>query len=148
MAWPTDAEVQAAVLGILTKGVSGDAGLTIPTGLAGIVSDSNRAGQADLTRILALKGYTPAQIASWDDRYAYGIDQATYWALVRSGGMAAFEDKFAERLDRREELQNATAILIGGAPVAPPTGGEVGGIASGTLDYYAAAQEATEGWFA
>lgn len=148
MAWPTDAQVQAAVLGILTKGVSGDAGLTVPTGLAGIVTDANRAAQADLTRILALKGYSPSQIAAWDDQYAYGLDQATFWALVRSGGMAAFEDKFAERLDRREELERAAAILIGGVPVAPPTGGEVGGISSGTLDAYADALDSSAGWFA
>ena len=148
MAWPTDADVQAAVVGVLTKGVSGDPGLTLPSGLAGIVSDSNRAAQADLTRILALKGYSPAQIATWDDRYAYGIDQATYWALVRAGGMAGFEDKFLKLLDRREELQAAAAILIGGAPVAPPTGGEVGGISAGTLDAYTDALDATAEWFA
>lgn len=148
MAWPTDAEVQTAVVGVLTKGVSGDPGLVLPSGLAGIVSDSNRAAQADLTRILALKGYSPAQIAAWDDRYAYGIDQATFWALMRSGGMANFEDKFAKMLDRREELQSAAAILIGGIPVAPPAGGDIGGISSGTLDAYTDAIEASAGWFA
>jgi|GEM_PF-6846927 len=148
MAWPTDAEVQAAVVGILTKGVAGDPGLTLPTGLAGIVADANRAGQADLTRILALKGYSAQQIAAWDDRYAYGIDQATYWALVRAGGMAQFEDTFLKLLDRREELQTAAAILIGGTPVAPPTGGEVGGISAGTLDYYASVRDEFQGWFA
>ena len=133
MPWPTDSDVQTAVVAVLTKAAVAD--VQIPSGLAEIITEANAAAQADLTRILVLKGYTPLQIANWDDAFQYGLDQAKFWGLVNCGGLGEYPDKFVKALDRREELTRAPAILIGGVPVAPPVGGsDVGGISSGRLD--------------
>lgn len=88
----------------------------------------------DLYEILVLKGYSPSQIFMWDYGAAYNLDLALYWFAMRSGMLANYDQTRLESLDRREDLQKASAIVINGQAVAPNVNaGPVGGVSSGQL---------------
>src|SRR5262245_1406238 len=128
MAWPTSAEVKTALAGLLKV-----AEAELPALFDGIVDASNKAAQDDLNRILALKGYSAGQIALWDQQLSWGRDLALWWCVVKGAGLGDYDDRFVKALDRRKELEQAVAILIGGVPTAPAAGGsEVGGVSFGT----------------
>lgn len=128
--WIPDAKVYEAVAAILMRG--GTTTTTANAQYAEICAEANRLAVADLTRILALKGYSADQINSWDDRGRYSLDQAIFWALTRATGLGNYTDTNINKYDRRAELERAPAILIGGVPVKPGPS-EVGGIAHGRL---------------
>lgn len=114
----------------------------------GLCAAGARDATSELRRILITKSYTVAQVYAWDDREYYASRLAAYFALVRSSALATYDMKAVELLDPRKELTEAAAIIIGDVAVAPPSGGEVGGVSAGTLDYYAEVKEEFGGWFA
>jgi hypothetical protein len=121
---------------VLLADVGRFVGLDDPAGLAArwgaICTRANAQAQAELTGILAGKGYSAAQVAEWDWRREYALQLGVYLAICLGQADRAEEAKV---LDRRAELREAVVLMIGGAPVAPPSPAEtdVGGIASGTL---------------
>ncbi len=126
--WIPDDKVVEAVTAILMRG-----GTTVATQqYAEICSEANRLAVADLTRILAIKGYSAAQINSWDDRGRYALDQSIFWALTRATGLGDYTNTNIKQYDRRGELEKAPAILIGGEPVVPGPS-DIGGISHGRL---------------
>jgi len=104
-----------------------------------IVPDANERAYGDIVGALALRGFTPSQIAGWDRRREFQISQGLFWALT--DGMAVGKDgeplKIAP-LDRREELKEVV-VTIGGLRQVPGEGAAAaespaqGAIASGRL---------------
>jgi hypothetical protein len=105
----------------------------LPAEWDNICSHSARRAAADLRSILILKGYTPDQVAGWDDAYTYSLQLATWMALGAGSALASYDAKLIEWMDCRKELREAAALIIGGAVVGPtPT--EVGGVGHGVAD--------------
>lgn len=99
------------------------------------VSRANAAAVADINSILRGKGYSAAQIDSWDNRVTYNEDIALYHALVKGASLSDYDQQAVDRLDRRKMLDEAGAILINGEAVAPAdTGTGTGGAAGGLID--------------
>lgn len=99
-----------------------------------ICDEANRLAISDIYRILTIKGFSAAQIASADDIGRWNLDMAIYWSLMRSGVIGTSITKaFADSFDRRKEMSDAPAILVGGASVAPAGNDGGGGISSGRL---------------
>lgn len=120
----------------------------LPEEFAGLCATGARDATSELRRVLVLKGYSVAQVYSWDDREYYAGRLAAYFALIRSSALSNYDLKAVELLDCRKELTEAAAIIIGDVAVAPPVGGEVGGISSGTLDAVDEVKGEFGGWFA
>ncbi len=99
---------------------------------AEICAEANRLAIADIYRIFQTRGYSGGQIASWDDLGRYSLDMAIFWALNRAPAFGAYPDNFVKTFDRRKEMADMPAIMIGGVPVKPGPSA-VGGIASGRL---------------
>jgi hypothetical protein len=98
-----------------------------------ICSHSARRAAAELRSILVIKGYTPAEVAAWDDAFTYSQLLATYFALCSGSALTGFDTKTIEWMDCRPELRQAVALIIGGEAVAPSGDSDVGGIAHGRL---------------
>ena len=96
-----------------------------------ICQRANALAQAELTGVLAAKGYSAATIAAWDFRRDYVLDYGTYLAVCKGQPDKAAE---AEPLNRKKELEAAAVIIAGGVPVGPasPADTDVGGIGHGT----------------
>lgn len=125
-----DAKIWEALSALLQK--------TADDPLAGtyaeIVAEANRLAISDIWRILTLNGFSAGQIAAADDLGRWNLDQAIYWSLMRSGVVGtAITKPFADSFDRRKELQDSAAILIGGTSVAPAGAAGGGGISFGRL---------------
>jgi hypothetical protein len=86
----------------------------------------------DLRNILAAKGYTAEQMDQWDDRVSYSRDQAMFWAHV-NGGLLTNQPDTASKLDRRDELRKAGAIMIAGKLVTPGATDSAVGVGSGDM---------------
>ena len=109
--WIPPGKVVEAVNAILMRGGTD----TANTQYAEICAEALRLAQEDLLRILTVRGYTGAQIESWDSRGRYVLDQAIFWALTRATGLGNYTDANINKYDRRKELMDAPAILIGGS---------------------------------
>ncbi len=127
--WIPAAKVVEAVNAILMRGGTA----TAESQYAEICSEALRLAQEDLIRILTIKGYTASQIESWSSRGRYVLDQAIFWSLTRATGLGDYTNTNIKQYDRREELERAPAILIGGESVAPGGAAGGGGISSGRL---------------
>lgn len=96
-----------------------------------ICARANALSQAELTGVLAAKGYSAATIAAWDFKRDYVLDYGIYLAICKGQPDKAAE---AEPLNRKKELEAAAVIIAGGSPVGPasPADTDVGGIGYGT----------------
>lgn len=107
MAFLTDAQVKNALAGLLHSSPK-----DVPEVWNEIIASSHTAGYKGAFRILRNRGYTAAQIATWDDGAEFERDISLYWCLVKGAGLHSFDDTFISKLDRRTELEDAP-ILIG-----------------------------------
>lgn len=123
------AKVLEAIAAILQKG---DADPLADTYLE-ICDEANRLAISDVYRILTIRGFSEAQIQSADDLGRWNLDQAIYWSLMRAGALSNMPDHFAKSFDRRKELMDSPAILIGGAAQAPGGNDGGGGVSYGRL---------------
>jgi hypothetical protein len=85
------------------------------------VSQAVTRSREDVTKILTERGYTAAQLLTWDNLADAHRDQALYWCSVYSGGKGLKPDVIAtlRELDRRPTLPG-DVILSGGEPIYPP----------------------------
>ncbi len=97
----------------------------LPAGWTQIITDSNAAAYANIVGVLSARGYTGAQIASWDRGAEFNSDLGLFWCLVKGAGLHGNDATFIDKLDRRKELEDV-AIMNGGVLVTPDTGGAVG----------------------
>ncbi len=98
--------------------------------------EANANATGDIYRILLTRGYDQGQIAAWDDAPLYALDQAIYWVLMRAPAFGSYPDTFPKQFDRRKELAEIPAIMIGGAPVVPSGAQGTGGVSHGRLSTY------------
>ncbi len=124
---------------VLLQDVAHALGLGSAAGLAphwaDTVADANRMAVADLTAALLAKGYTPADVDSWDDRVAYNRRLGLLFALTLGNPLGNYPDTFLATLDARKDLAAAGLIRVAGVARAPAVGAsEVGGIAFGRVD--------------
>lgn len=143
--WATDQQLLADVTRFLGMNDTGD----MADRWLGICARVLPLAQAELTGILAGKGYSPAQVTGWDWKREYLLELATYLVVCRGQPDKAKE---AEPLDRRKELRESLTILIGGVPVGPPSPAstDVGGISYGvttTARDELIAEARSRGWF-
>lgn len=102
-----------------------------------VLTEANTfAGQEILSRML-VRGYTAAQVESWDRLTEYATHLALFWSFTYGGvPYPGYEDRVKD-FDRRKELDSEKTILfIGNQPVFPGAAGQsdVGGAVSfGTI---------------
>jgi hypothetical protein len=92
-----------------------------------------RMATSELRGILAIKGYTPAQVEAWDEKTTYSERQAIFCASTLISGLADYDKENAKTMDCREFLAMTPAILIDGVAVAPSADNPIGGVGYGTL---------------
>jgi hypothetical protein len=109
----------------------------LPAQWDGLVDQGVKSGASDVRQRLIGKGFTLAQIESWDQLPQYVLDQAVFWALTR-GAVSSEQVSEAKlkTLDRRDEL-TATGFLTSGSTILYPVAGDspVGGISHGGSCY-------------
>lgn len=92
-------------------------------------------GIANLTGFLSTAGYSAAQLAEYDQQYAWSLSQGMYELAGYGKGFGESQVPGFDRFDVIKKLteQKQWALLIGGVPRAPDGTSEVGGIASGSI---------------
>lgn len=119
----------------------------LPAQWDAICAHAARRAAAELRSIFVLKGYSPDQLAAWDDAYTYSHQLGTYFALTAGAALASYDTKTIEWMDVRKELREAAALIVGGAAVAPAAGAtDVGGLGYGTVDAVTAAGDRFDGF--
>jgi hypothetical protein len=71
--------------------------------------------QTDRLTILAARGLTGDQIDSWIGADSFDKTQASFWALLKGGGLEESELEATMALDLREWLKTATLVDASGA---------------------------------
>ena len=90
-----------------------------------IVRRSNVSAYQDIVSRLVARGFSKAQVDLWDRGAEFNVDIGLYWCLVKGGGLEAYDDKFINKLDRREEL-DTVLVTTSGVIVTPANGGDFG----------------------
>lgn len=127
MAFNQLATIQAAVASRLHKTWSPD--LAATPFWPQVVSDALTKATNEINSRLAVRGYTPAQIASWDRAAEFELRLACYFALSEGRGLDAqiqIADAMLSSLDVRDELSGnpakdvqAVPVIVAGVPQTP-----------------------------
>ncbi len=115
MAFTKDDQIMKRLAGLLKQTVDG-----MEEYWGTIVTDSRTAAYNEILSRLLARGFTPAQIASWDRGPEFEKDIALYWCLVK-GEAAPTErpdDTLLEKLDRRDDLDDVL-VTVGGILIDP-----------------------------
>ena len=121
MAWLTDTEAKAAVAAALHSAgytaLAADGAFwaqTIPKALT--------TAKYDILEILVgRRGYTAAQVDTWDMQADVRRQQIIYWSLVEGQGVQGLDPtlvSLVDKLDRRLWLETA-ALLVADGPIEP-----------------------------
>jgi hypothetical protein len=117
-------------------------GSSLPAAFASIIGQANDYSRNAITSALGALGYTPAQVARWDQLEAYHQDLALWRALTKGAMLIDFDKDRIDMLDMRKDLSREAdppfQFTAGGVIESPGsvlTGDPVGGrgIASGTI---------------
>jgi len=119
----TDAAVKTAVAALLKIG-----GAALPDYWDAIIPSAHTAAYQDVLGRLLIRGFTKAQVDSWDRGAEFELDIACYWALARGGAYSDYGNETLRALDRREELD--TVLVFAGGIWIKPTGDQPGLITS------------------
>jgi hypothetical protein len=95
----------------------------MPAKVTSLLPQAVDAGWGDLDQILKAKGFTDAQLDTWDHRVRYNLDQSSFWFYEWVRGIAEFDRQGLNVLDHRKELSALTMIMIGGVVYAPAAAG-------------------------
>lgn len=99
MSFQTDAALKTAVAGRLKQSES-----DLPDYWDEIVSKANTAAYQEIVSRLTARGYSQAVINAWSRGNEFQHDIGLFWALVHGGGYSEADDRFINKLDRRNEL--------------------------------------------
>lgn len=93
-----------------------------------IVTGSNAAAYQEIVSKLAGRGYSKAQIDAWPRGAEFQRHIGLFWSLTNGAGLHGYDDKFINKFDRREELEEVQITDADGELVEPEagTGGAVG----------------------
>src|SRR5947209_1868334 len=64
-----------------------------------IAADSQKAAYYEIQARLLPRGYSLADVTSWDRGAEFERDIALYWCLIKGAGLHDFEDKAVAKLD-------------------------------------------------
>ena len=107
----------------------------LPPEWATLASIACKDASEDIISLLALKGYSAAQIASADQLASWVERRAYVLTMYRGTALANYDLTSVKLVDPYEMIERANAILINRQPVAPDTGATpVGGIGFGRLN--------------
>jgi len=112
----TDAVVQAALADALKLTTD-----PLPSYAVNIAVRSHARAYNAIARVLGSKGFTAAQVASWDEGVSFETDLAVYFACVQLNTLhtVGVDEKFLTVFDRSKELQALRALMVGGVPQVP-----------------------------
>lgn len=128
--WSTEGDVKQLIADTLVKDVG-----EIPLRWSRLAHDANIDAANDITEILLGKGYTQAQIDSWDARQTYNRDIAAHLALVKGGACNDYNQTTIDKLDRRKMLRELVGLMINGTLVIPGASDDTGnGVGIGVID--------------
>ena len=127
MAFITDATLTTKVAGILKL-----AEADLPSYWTVIIADANLSAYQDIVGHLLRRGFTKAQIDTWDRGAEFQKDIGLFWCLVKGAGLHGYDDKFIRLLDRRKELDEV--FIIDGSMALEPAGVEQYGSGRLTTD--------------
>lgn len=116
MPWIEDTDLEEQVKAVLEI-----TGTNLNTAWQDLIPYALQRARGIITRALATKGYTSAQIDAWDDLTEFHRDQSVYEILVNASAEQPADQTTIDKLDRREELATV-AVMIGGE-LAPIAGG-------------------------
>ncbi len=102
-----------------------------------IIQDANLEAGFNVVDALTLRGYTSAQIDTWDRRKVFQTDLGLYWCYVKGTLLLSnYNVSSLKLLDRREEMMTIR-VTAGGQFIAPlglnPDGSGTAGIGGGSL---------------
>lgn len=137
--WLTDLDVEDRLAGVLN--LTGGRAALEPFWL-GIIPAAHRAGYNEVVGALAARGYSVAQMDSWDRREEFEAHLSLWWALVegeseREGAETSTRPTMVPRLlfkfDRRLELATVP-LTAGGVLMVPPTPASQAKVVMGQMD--------------
>jgi hypothetical protein len=117
MSFLTDAQITQSVSDILKYASVGG----LPTYAANVVTEAHAAAYNEMLGRLLNRGYTLAQITSWDQGVFYERMLSIYFVMVNVAGTGDYSDLWIKQYDRRKDL-DTVLISIGGVFVQPVEG--------------------------
>jgi hypothetical protein len=139
--WLSDAEITDALADVQNLAGGGDA---LESYWVGIVPQAHRKAYNWIAACLVGKGYTVAQLDTWDARQDYERDLSLWWCLVageseREGAEASARPTMVPRLlfkfDCRTELKDPDFVLLaGGVRLIPANPAAVSQVLVGPMD--------------
>ncbi len=133
----TDNELKAKLADVLRQDVA-----DLPAAWDSIISQANTYAENFVSSALAALGYSPAQLAVWDQYTAYVTDLGLWRALTKGALLIDFPQEKIDALDVRKDLRKEadppfqyTAGGVVQPPAAALTDDPVGGrgVASGRI---------------
>jgi hypothetical protein len=115
VAWVTTDQLQQDVADALKQAGAEDLGINWPD----VCTRAVASARADILGLLLVRGYTLAQVELWPDLEAVHADQSLFRALNRGSVLEAFDEKFINSHDRREDLKTLRVTDAGGVAVVP-----------------------------
>lgn len=132
MAWTTTAQIKAAVRSLLSM----DPSAALASYWDELTANGNTEGYNHIRRVLAGRGYSPAQMDLWDERVQWNRRAGLYYAVAD----ANLDDDRAlmqiERLWEKLQLLESIPITIDGVAVEPGADGGGAGpnVSHGSFD--------------
>lgn len=77
-----------------------------------IAAESATAAYNDIVSALSNRGYTAVEIDTWVRGAEFNRDIGLYWAFVKGAGLHSYDDKWIDKLDRREELESVYITIV------------------------------------
>ena len=90
----------------------------LPSKWQEIANSAQSEAYNQIVEALTVRGFTLAQILSWDAGPVFERDLSVYRALVNGGAVASFDPITLARMDRSKELVT-TAVFVGGVYLNP-----------------------------
>jgi hypothetical protein len=116
MSFLTDLQISQSVADLLKVTLA-----NLPAYAANVVTEAHAAAFAEIQGRLLNRGYTLAQITSWDQGAFYERQISLYFIMVNVAGTGDYSDLWVKQYDRRKDL-DTVLISIGGIFVQPVEG--------------------------
>lgn len=88
-----------------------------------ILTDAVSWGYQEILGALAARGYSKSQIDAWPRGTEFNVSLGLFWSLTQGAGLHSYDDKFLNKLDRREELKAVVVLDDTGALMTPAGAG-------------------------
>lgn len=116
MAFTTVSQLKARVAALLKKDST-----ELADYWGTLVEDAQAAAYQEIVSAFSERGFSLAQIDGWDRGAEFEKDIACFWALTKGAGLTGEDDRWVNKLDRREELKTVK-VLVDGEAVGPAAG--------------------------